>query len=97
MIIASEERAVRDIAREYGKAVALNTSSIAHYLRYKDLHFGSTFYDGISELPPGSTLDFDFKNWQLLENRSWEDYYYSKPFYKEELRDNPASEDSSVS
>ncbi len=94
LIIASEDRAVRDIAREYGKTVALNASSIAHYLRYKDLHFGSTFYEGVSELPPGSTLDFDFEKWQLLESRTWEEYYFSTPFYKEEIDYQAKPEDS---
>ena len=94
LIIASEDRAVRDIAREYGKSVALNGSSLVHYLRYKDLHFGSTFYEGISELPPGSTIDFDFEKWQLSESRTWDDYYYSKPFYKEEASYRSISEDS---
>ena len=94
LIIASEDRAVRDIAREYGKNVALNVSSIAKYLRFKDLHFGSTFYEGVSELPPGSTLDFDYEKWQLLESRTWEDYYFSKPFYKEEIAYQAISEDS---
>ena len=93
-IVASEDRAVRDIACQYRKSVALNASSIAHYLRYKDLHYGSTFYEGVSELPPGSTFDFNFDKWQLLISRTWEDYYYSKPFYKEEIANQTISEDS---
>jgi asparagine synthase (glutamine-hydrolysing) len=94
LIIASEDRAVRDIAREYGKTITLNASSIAYYLRFKDLYFGKTFYEGVLELPPGSTLDFDFKKWQLLKSRSWEDYYHSKPFYKQGILDRHTSEDN---
>lgn len=85
LIIASEDRAVRDIATEYDKLVTLNPLSIAHYFQYKDLHFGSTFYRGIQELAPGSNLDFDFENWNLSESKSWEDYYYAIPFYKREI------------
>ena len=96
LIIASEDTAVRDIAREYGKSVGLNVKSVANYLRYKDLHYGSTFYEGVSELPPGSTFDFNFEKWQLLESRTWEDYYYSKPFYKEEIVNQTISENSLV-
>ena len=96
LIVASEDRVVRDIAREYGKFVVLNVSSIAHYLRYKDLHFGSTFYEGVSELPPGSTFDFNFEKWQLSESRTWEDYYHSRPFYKEEITNQTTSEDTAT-
>ena len=94
LVIASEDRAVRDVARKYGKTVAVNASSIAHYLSYKDLHFGKTFYDGVLELPPGSSLEFDFENWTLSESRSWEDYYFSKPFYKTGKLNKTAPEDA---
>lgn len=89
LVLASEERAVREIAREYGKTIPINAPSIAHYLRYKDLHFGSTFYDGVLEVPPGSTLEFDFEAWTLSLSYSWEDYYYSKPFYKSDTKNGP--------
>lgn len=93
LVIASEDRAVRHIANEYGKDVTLNKHSIAHYLRYKDLHFGSTFFHEIKEIPPGSTLDFDFKNWKLLQNLTWENYYNSRPFYKAEPLEVPSTQD----
>ncbi len=84
LVIASEDRAVRDVVCKYGKAVTVSASSIVHYLRYKDLHFGKTFYEGVYELAPGSSLEFNFENWTLSESRSWEDYYFSKPFYRTE-------------
>ncbi len=82
LVIASEDKAVREIVKDYGKAVPLNASSIVHYLRYKDLHFGKTFYESVLELAPGSTLEFNFEKWAVSESISWKDYYYSKPFYK---------------
>ena len=96
LVIASEDRAVRYIASEYGKDVTLNKQSIAHYLRYKDLHFGSTFFNGITEIPPGTTLDFDFEKWQILQNMNWEDYYNSRPFYKEKIENNTLDEESKL-
>ncbi len=89
LIIASEDRAVRDTALDYGKTVVINKLSIVHYIRYKDLHFGKTFYDGVLELAPGTTLEFDFGSWSLSESRSWEDYYFSKPFYKPDKLEHP--------
>lgn len=94
LIVASEDSVVRDIAREYGKSVGLNAASIANYFRYKDLYYGSTFYEGVLELPPGSTVDFNFEKWQFSPSRSWEEYYASKPFYKAEIDNQNLSENS---
>jgi len=84
LVIASEDSTIRKIVLEYGKNVAIDPSSIAHYFEYKDLHFGKTYFKGINELAPGSSLSFDFDNWRLSENISWYEYYYSKPFYESE-------------
>jgi len=84
LVIASEDSTIRKIVLEYGKNVAIDPSSIAHYFEYKDLHFGKTYFKGINELAPGSSLSFDFGNWKLSENISWYEYYYSKPFYESE-------------
>ncbi len=46
------------------------------------MHHGNTFFDGINEVPPGSSLSFDKNNWTLKIDKSWEDYYNSPPFYK---------------
>jgi len=96
LIVASEDTAVRNIAREYGKSVGLNAASIVNYLRYKDLHYGLTFHEGVLELPPGSTFDFNFEKWQFSASSTWEEYYCSKPFYKEEITYKNLSEDSTA-
>jgi len=84
LVVASEDRAVKDIAQKYGRSIKIKPASIFHYICYKDLHFGNTYYDNIYELAPGSFLEFDFETWTLSISKSWEDYYVSKPFYKEE-------------
>ncbi len=94
LVVASEDKAVRSLAQEYGKDVSLNKISIAHYLRYKDLHFGNTFFNNINELAPGSSLEFDFENWSLSKSISWEDYYYSEPFYKFKNLENNSNDPS---
>ena len=83
LVIASEDRTIKDIASKYGKVVNVNATSVAHYLSYKDLYFGKTFYNGVFELAPGSSLEFDFEKWTLYVSSTWDNYYFSKPFYKQ--------------
>ncbi|MAV65267.1 MAG: hypothetical protein CMG00_08770 [Candidatus Marinimicrobia bacterium] len=87
LIVASEDSVIKKVAKQYGKKLQIDNSAIEHYFEYKDLHFGKTFLEGIRELAPGSTLEFDFDNWSLIEGISWKEYYLSTPFYKKKNRD----------
>ena len=88
LIVASEDSTVRKIADQYGKKVSIDSSAIEHYFKYKDLHFGRTFLKDVRELAPGSTLKFDFDNWDLSEETTWKEYYLATPFYKRTKRIN---------
>ena len=88
LIVASEDSTVRTVADQYGKKVPVDNSAIEHYFKYKDLHLGRTFLKGVRELAPGSTLEFDFDNWELTEGTSWKEYYSAVPFYKRTKKGN---------
>ena len=81
-ILASQEDAIRKICNDYFIATPLSKDSIAHYFVYKDLHFGTTFFQGIREVAPGSTVLFERDNWTLKIEKTWDQYYCDIPFYK---------------
>lgn len=83
LIVSSEDTTIKKIAYHYGKKISVDKSSIAHYFKFKDLYFGKTFFNGVYELAPGSTLKFDFNRWNLVVGTSWKKYYSTAPFYRE--------------
>ena len=82
LVLASEESAIKQACKDYGRELKLNYRSIAHYFQYKDLHYGATYIDGIEEVVPGGSITFDYETWTISLERTWENYYKEPPFYK---------------